>query len=146
MLRAGVRDDDVVGRFGGEEFVVLLPGLDTGQVGQAELVTVAERLRSRVGELVVVVDTPDGPMTIDAVTVSVGAAVSQGPAGVEHLLKAADIALYAAKAGGRDQVQVAGAAAVARVVEQEHQPEGAAIPAQRAPRPGPPAGVQRQVG
>ena len=75
VLRAGVRDDDVVGRFGGEEFVVLLPGLDTGQVGQAELVTVAERLRSRVGELVVVVDTPDGPMTIDAVTVSVGAAV-----------------------------------------------------------------------
>jgi diguanylate cyclase (GGDEF)-like protein len=146
VLRAGVRDDDVVGRFGGEEFVVLLPGLDRGPAGQAELVTVAERLRRRVGELDLAVDTPVGPMTIDPVTVSGGATVSQGPADVEHLLKAADAALYAAKEGGRDQVRVAGAAALQRVLEQEQQAIVAAIPAPRAPHPGPPAGVQSQAG
>lgn len=128
-LRAGVRDDDVVGRFGGEEFVVLLPGLDPGPVGRAELVAVAERLRHRVGTLDLTVDTPDGPMSIDPVTVSIGAVVAADPADVEHLLKAADAALYAAKAGGRNQVRVAGAATVARIVGQV----APTIPAPRGP-------------
>jgi diguanylate cyclase (GGDEF)-like protein len=154
VLRACVRDADVVGRFGGEEFVVLLPGLDTGPEGRAELLAVAERLRRRVAELDLAVETPDGPMTIEAVTVSVGAAVSAGPAGVEHLLKAADTALYAAKAGGRNQVQVAGAAALEQVVveiaaEIGSQPpvRGAvAIPAPRTSDGVPPTGVRRRAG
>ena len=154
VLRACVRDADVVGRFGGEEFVVLLPGLDTGPEGRAELVAVAERLRRRVAELDLAVETPDGPMTIEAITVSIGAVVSAGPAGVEHLLKAADTALYAAKAGGRNQVQVAGAAALAQVVTEivpeigtEPSPRGAvAIPAPRTSDGVPPAGVRRRAG
>jgi diguanylate cyclase (GGDEF)-like protein len=146
VLRACVRDADVVGRFGGEEFVVLLPGLDTGAEGRAELLVVAERLRCRVAELDLAVETPDGPMTIETITVSVGAAVSAGPAGVEHLLKAADTALYAAKAGGRNQVQVAGAAALAQVVDDERTGGAVAIPAPRTPDGVPPAGVQRRAG
>ncbi|MGI5129451.1 diguanylate cyclase [Pseudonocardia sp. CA-107938] len=150
VLRACVRDDDVVGRFGGEEFVVLLPGLDTGPEGRAELVAVAERLRRRVEQLDLAVETPDGPMTIDAITISVGGAVSAGQAGVEHLLKAADTALYAAKAGGRNQVQVAGAAELEEAAASgaDGRPSGTipAIPAPRTPDGLPPAGVQRRAG
>ena len=49
-LRAEVRENDLVGRFGGEEFVVLLPGLDGRERGGCELEAVAERIRRRVDE------------------------------------------------------------------------------------------------
>ncbi|MFD0687728.1 sensor domain-containing diguanylate cyclase [Actinomadura fibrosa] len=90
-----LRDYDVVGRFGGEEFVVLLPGTDT-----VEACRVAERLRGRVRRLAVPAE--EGTVTV---TVSVGVSLfrTHGQDLIE-LLTAADLALYRAKASGRDRV------------------------------------------
>lgn len=90
-----LRDYDVVGRFGGEEFVVLLPGADT-----VEACRVAERLRGRVRRLAV----PAEEGTV-AVTISVGVSLfrTHGEDLIE-LLAAADLALYRAKESGRDRV------------------------------------------
>ncbi|MBG6091594.1 sensor domain-containing diguanylate cyclase [Actinomadura viridis] len=90
-----LRDYDVVGRFGGEEFVVLLPGADT-----VEACRVAERLRGRVRRLAV----PAENGTV-GVTISVGVALFRmhGEDLIE-LLAAADLALYRAKQSGRDRV------------------------------------------
>lgn len=90
-----LRQSDLLGRFGGEEFVILLPGADVSEAWQA-----AERLRSQVGRMEIAVD--DVPVSI---TVSVGVAVvgDHGDDLVE-LLTAADLALYRAKETGRDRV------------------------------------------
>jgi diguanylate cyclase (GGDEF)-like protein len=90
-----LRDYDIVGRFGGEEFVVLLPGTDT-----VEACRVAERLRSRVRRMAVPAE--DGSV---AVTISVGVSLlrTHGDDLIE-LLAAADLALYRAKESGRDRV------------------------------------------
>lgn len=105
-LRQQVRETDIVGRFGGEEFVVLLPRTD-----ETEACRIAERLRRSAG--VVSVLAGDTPV---AVTVSVGVATSvsasQQPGGgpcdadVFDLLTAADVALYRAKSEGRNRVRV----------------------------------------
>ncbi|WP_159944583.1 MULTISPECIES: GGDEF domain-containing protein [unclassified Nocardiopsis] len=90
-----LRQSDLLGRFGGEEFVVLLPGSDTAEAWRA-----AERLRSQVGCMEIAVD--DVPVSI---TISVGVAVigDHGNDLVE-LLTAADLALYRAKETGRNRV------------------------------------------
>ncbi|NYJ36806.1 sensor domain-containing diguanylate cyclase [Nocardiopsis aegyptia] len=90
-----LRQSDLLGRFGGEEFVVLLPGSDTTEAWQA-----AERLRSQVGRMEISVN--DVPVSI---TISIGVAVigDHGNDLVE-LLTAADLALYRAKETGRDRV------------------------------------------
>jgi len=101
VLRAQVRDaNDLVCRFGGEEFAVFLPGMTAAEAPRA-----AERMRREVAELL----TPTDRGLVQ-VTVSVGVAVS-GPsdapeASVPELLAAADLGMYRAKAAGRDQVQV----------------------------------------
>jgi diguanylate cyclase (GGDEF)-like protein len=108
-LRAGVRDGDLVGRFGGEEFVVLLADLPSGALGRAEVRSVAERLRRLVAELDVPVCTPDGNLTITGLSVSVGgASVPTDGATLDQVLKVADANLYAAKRGGRNLVRIAG--------------------------------------
>jgi diguanylate cyclase (GGDEF)-like protein len=95
VLRQQVRETDVVGRFGGEEFVVLLPGADT-----AEAIKVAERLRAQVGTMVT--SAADVEVTV---TVSIGAALlGQHGDELRALLTAADLALYQAKKAGRNQV------------------------------------------
>jgi diguanylate cyclase (GGDEF)-like protein len=95
VLRQQVRETDVVGRFGGEEFVVLLPGADT-----AEAIKVAERLRAQVGTMVT--SAADVEVTV---TVSIGAALlGQHGDELRALLTAADLALYRAKKAGRNQV------------------------------------------
>ena len=108
-LRAGVRDGDVVGRFGGEEFVVLLADLPSGALGRAEVRAVAERLRRLVAELEVPTATPDGTVTITGLSVSVGgASVPADASTLEQVLETADAFLYAAKRGGRNLVRIAG--------------------------------------
>jgi len=96
-LRQQVRGSDVVGRFGGEEFVVLLPRADAD-----EACMIAERLRHRASVMPIYADN-------DAVnvTVSIGVAVL-GVHGRDllELLTAADLAVYRAKDGGRDQICV----------------------------------------
>jgi diguanylate cyclase (GGDEF)-like protein len=104
-LRSEVRERDLVGRFGGEEFVILLVGRREG--GEADLGVTAERIRERVAGLVVDVTTPDGAARIRELSVSVGGALHPGGrADLDGLLRIADTALYSAKRAGRNQVRM----------------------------------------
>jgi diguanylate cyclase (GGDEF)-like protein len=105
-LQGEVRDHDLVGRFGGEEFVVLLAGVDGS--GGDEVLAIAERIRLRVAALRVEIPTPDGPLTVAGLTASIGAAVHPGHGeDIGELMQAADAALYAAKRAGRNTVRLA---------------------------------------
>jgi diguanylate cyclase (GGDEF)-like protein len=96
-----LRTYDLAGRFGGEEFALLLP-----QTRAADAFGIAERVRSSVAGLSII--TPGGDRL--RVTVSVGVAALDAGSRREYteLMAAADAALYRAKAGGRDQVQMIG--------------------------------------
>ncbi len=100
-LRHAVRSYDLVGRFGGEEFAILLPG-----VGTEEVVATAERLRFDIARLEVeVIDRAGQTRVITGLTASAGAAVFPDTATeLSPLLLAADEALYHAKDSGRDRV------------------------------------------
>ncbi len=100
-LKAALRSYDTVGRYGGEEFLVISPGCDEGA-----LLRRAEHLRASVARDPVV--TPEGEI---AVSLSLGAAVARGETPQEQLLKSADEALYRAKRAGRNRVELAGQAA-----------------------------------
>jgi len=103
VLREAVREYDLVGRFGGEEFSLLLP-----QIDEAGARAIAERIRSHVEMLRVDAGAGDGQPI--SVTVSVGVAAMAGGAtgeGITDLLAAADAALYRAKGAGRNQVWAA---------------------------------------
>lgn len=100
LLASEIREYDCAGRFGGEEFAVLIPdSLDR------HVVTTAERLRRRITELEITAPTDDGGITISGLSVSIGVAVypTHGTT-LERLMLTADSALYTAKAGGRNQV------------------------------------------
>ena len=99
-LLQGVRNEDVVARYGGEELVILTRAIADGAAGM-----LAERLRKRVEALAV--DVGDGDPV--KVTVSIGVAVfpSSSAATPEQLISTADKAMYEAKAAGRNRVVVA---------------------------------------
>ena len=85
---------------------MLLPDLPLEHTGQTELYTIAERIRRRVSELSVVVDTPDGPLTIGGLSISVGGATyPTDGASLEQVMQAANAALSAAKRAGRNVVR-----------------------------------------
>lgn len=86
----------IVSRFGGEEFVVALRGLDLARAG-----TIAERIRNSIGAML---DAAEG--NLPRVTVSIGVAAGLSD-DVDSLLEDADCALYRAKNEGRDRVIVA---------------------------------------
>jgi diguanylate cyclase (GGDEF)-like protein len=101
-MRKALREEDVLGRLGGEEFAVLLIGCPPDQ---AEII--GERVRSVFATTIV--DLYDG-RRVNA-TVSIGLAVAEiAPPSIEPLSLAADMALYAAKAAGRNRVVRAAAA------------------------------------
>ena len=102
-FREQLRDYDLAGRFGGEEFVVLLP-----QTDEADAFRIAERLRAHVAGMSVPADDAARPGTLISLTISVGVA-ALGAAGSEvtDLLAAADTALYYAKQTGRNKTHVA---------------------------------------
>jgi diguanylate cyclase (GGDEF)-like protein len=105
-VRDEVRDDDLVGRFGGEEFVVLLPSTDSDD-GRIAAVAVAERIRERVACLQVELPDPRGPIVVENLTVSIGgASFPADGADLGHLLEVADTAMYAAKRAGRNTVRM----------------------------------------
>jgi len=104
VLQATIRPGDIPGRFGGEEFAVVLPGAD-----RHSAVEVGERVRRAVAALDVPSTsvTPRRPVQV-SVTVSVGAADNlRSPTTLESLLGAADDALYVAKRAGRNLVRSA---------------------------------------
>ncbi|HEY4570817.1 MAG TPA: GGDEF domain-containing protein [Kribbella sp.] len=109
ILRGAIRVKDVIGRFGGEEFVIALP--DTGL---DEATVTADRLRTAVAASPLaamcagVLDDPDLDPDTFQLTVSIGVAVypTDGVT-VDDLLLRADRAMYAAKAAGRNRVRLA---------------------------------------
>jgi diguanylate cyclase (GGDEF)-like protein len=103
-LRGATRPADVIGRFGGEEFVVLLPDVDT-----PEAVAAGERIRETVSGLQVpTTDKRGGPVAISGRTTSVGIAIyPHHGSTLNELLRFADAAVYEAKENGRDQVKLA---------------------------------------
>lgn len=107
-ISGAIRTEDTAARWGGEEFAVLVPGVDC-----FELARIGERIRRRVPRLVVPLDRATA---IRDLTISVGAACIADVAATEvgDLVRAADGALYAAKSNGRNQVRLAGPACIAR--------------------------------
>jgi len=105
-VRAEVRDDDLVGRFGGEEFVVLLPGTD-GDDARVAAAVVAERIRKRVADLRVGVPEMRGSVVVDDLSVSIGGATFPADGtDLGQLLEVADTAMYTAKRAGRNTVRM----------------------------------------
>ncbi len=96
-LRAAIRGGDLLVRYGGEEFLVVLPRASAGQAWE-----VGERMRARVAGGPVVVGDRRLP-----VQVSVGIAQHKLGESAGELVRRADGALYVAKANGRDRVEVA---------------------------------------
>src|SRR5262249_52298996 len=96
-LQAGLRNGDALVRFGGEEFLVLLPATGLGEAAR-----LAESLWRRVASL------GCDPLAPAQVTISVGvcALAQLERRSVEALIEGADRALYAAKNGGRNRVIV----------------------------------------
>jgi len=111
-LRSQLRAYDLAGRFGGEEFVVLLP-----QAREVDAIHVAERLRRHIAAMSIPVgdDIETGPFI--KLTISVGVAALDGVVGVSReltdLMAAADAALYYAKETGRNKTHVITSAAPA---------------------------------
>ena len=90
------RPHDTIARFGGEEFVVLAPGLDAD-----EACTYFEALRERIAALLI--ELSDG--TVIQATTSIGVCLSTRPQSIHALLNESDRMLYIAKAGGRNRVE-----------------------------------------
>jgi diguanylate cyclase (GGDEF)-like protein len=103
-LALDVRPYDVVGRYGGEEFLIVFPGCN-----MPDLLVGAERLRHCIADQPIETSVGQIPVTL-----SLGlASVEQGEneiLGCESFLQRADAALYAAKARGRNRVETAAAA------------------------------------
>ncbi|MDQ6726305.1 MAG: GGDEF domain-containing protein, partial [Actinomycetota bacterium] len=97
-LTEAVREVDLVARWGGDEFTLLLP-----KTGLAGAVLLAEKIRAAVGTVAFRVDTGSLDLTI---SVGVAAYPEHGSSG-KDLVAAADAAMYRAKAGGRNRVEAA---------------------------------------
>ena len=100
VLKAAVKGRDIVARFGGEEFVMLLP--DTPALGALAL---AEQIRSAFGKLRIRRHGTDE--LIAQVSISIGVATPFTDESLEHAIDRADQALYRAKSEGRDCVRFA---------------------------------------
>ncbi|MEZ0318214.1 MAG: GGDEF domain-containing protein, partial [Methylophilaceae bacterium] len=96
VLKQTLRDIDMVGRFGGEEFVVLLP-----EASIQNAAIIAERIRQLISHQQIQADVEQS----FNMTVSIGLAeLVEGVDSVDEIIKLADKALYQAKQAGRNQV------------------------------------------
>lgn len=111
-LLGALREEDAVGRVGGEEFLLILTGCKP-----EEILRTVERVRTTVAAEVVTI--PDNALEV---TLSYGAAVGspQTSAGFEELIEQADKALYAAKHNGRNRVEISEGTAEMRVGNRLH--------------------------
>ena len=98
-VRPALRDDDVIGRWGGEEFVLVLPGMSA-----VEAKVALDRVRTQLADACARAEAP-------AVTVSMGVVDSAHSTVSDELVRLADEALLAAKTQGRDRVVVGPAVA-----------------------------------
>jgi diguanylate cyclase (GGDEF)-like protein len=98
ILTENIHEEDIVGRFGGEEFIILTRG---GQLAKA--IDIAERCRKAIEKEVILLDT----QRKISITASFGVAASINPFGItkEEIIRQADQALYLAKKNGRNQVR-----------------------------------------
>jgi diguanylate cyclase (GGDEF)-like protein len=106
-LRSQLRGYDLAGRFGGEEFAILLP-----HAREADALNVAERLRVHIASLSIPIRDNDESGPYVKVTISVGvAALDNASRELNDMLAAADAALYHAKETGRNKTHVVTASA-----------------------------------
>jgi diguanylate cyclase (GGDEF)-like protein len=106
-LRNQLRSYDLAGRFGGEEFAILLP-----QAREIDALNVAERLRAHVAAMSIPVSDTDESGQVIRLTISVGVAALNGESReLTDMLAAADAALYHAKETGRNKTHVISASA-----------------------------------
>jgi diguanylate cyclase (GGDEF)-like protein/PAS domain S-box-containing protein len=101
FLKTHTRGEDIACRYGGEEFILVLPGAALEHTRQR-----AEEIRMGIQALVM----HHQGQALDTVTISVGVAVFPDSETADLLIRAADQALYQAKRNGRDRVAIAGAA------------------------------------
>ena len=102
-LREQLRSYDLAGRFGGEEFAILLP-----QTREPQALRIAERLRTHIAGLTIGVGEDAATEPVIRLTVSVGvASLDRIGSELTDLLAAADAALYLAKQAGRNQTRIA---------------------------------------
>jgi diguanylate cyclase (GGDEF)-like protein len=102
-VRSEVRQGDLVARLGGDELAVLLPG-----ASEAEVLEIAERIRTRLAGLAVVVGGVERSEVINGIPASMGAAVYPDVAAtMDQLVLAADNALLTAKRSGRNKIVTA---------------------------------------
>lgn len=98
-IGAACRSIDIAARVGGEEFALLLPGVDASAAA-----SLAERVRERIQRLGL--DHPDHEHGVVTISLGVAAASPSETGGTSELLSAVDAALYQAKANGRNAVAV----------------------------------------
>jgi diguanylate cyclase (GGDEF)-like protein len=102
-MRALLREYDLVGRFGGEEFIILLP-----HTAEAPAHEIADRLREKLAQISITASNDSESDMPVRVTVSIGVAcMHQSRRDLNDLIAAADAALYYAKETGRNQVKMA---------------------------------------
>jgi len=97
LIRRNIRDTDIVGRYGGEEFIIILP-----KTNLSSSWCVAERLRITIEET----EMKDSAGNVFAITVSQGLAGWERDEDATALISCADEALYKAKEKGRNRVQI----------------------------------------
>lgn len=95
LLQSEIRETDVLARWGGEEFVVMM-----AHIGASDALILAEKLRLLVAE--------HAFAHVGTITLSIGAAEFKAGESMDDWLKRGDLALYEAKDGGRNMVRVAG--------------------------------------
>ncbi len=118
VLKTTIRETDKAGRYGGEEFIVILPNTPS-----KEALGVAERIRKSIEKEVVPVNHNGNHIDLK-ITVSVGVA-SLGTHGntFYDLLQAADLALYEAKRNGKNQVRILSQEEIEKIVKEEFEDE-----------------------
>ncbi|HEY2061217.1 MAG TPA: GGDEF domain-containing protein [Amycolatopsis sp.] len=101
VVKQETRAHDLVGRFGGEEFVALLPS-----TSKEDAIVTAERIRQRISELVIPTRTNEGEqVAIERRTASIGvASFPLDGSSIEEVMASADAAVYVAKDSGRNRV------------------------------------------
>ena len=100
IIRNSIRNNDIIVRWGGEEFLILLDNVPAEKAGE-----VAERIRKNIAESFI--ELPDGKKIKVTVSIGVACAQSEGTYSFDELFSIADKRLYKAKKEGRNRVVTA---------------------------------------